>query len=253
MDGDAVQVALIEYAVALEFGKTAQATDFQLPGGAMNPLDPFSGSARKALTGVALVILNSVAAPLTLTDVHTDIAGRQLSYPATQDPQNAGQMMNPHQIPAARPYPLKEKHLQSPGGPPQLLAGLGVYRFEIGSGTDAVVQMALAFSYKAPGGAKAPGPFLGVAFRSIDNTPFFQKEYWTGESAVTADVATKFGDLKSFYKQTIEAGNLSASATGTKPEPVTIFAAFQDHNSMPPAETDFLTLKVWVRDNSWWQ
>ncbi len=258
--GVVAPVALIANPHAHEIAKASQMGDLALADGALNPADLFDPA--DVPGGLAVVILNSLTRPLFLVDSYcyapddlTDYTlGKQASYPATSDRVNAP--TKEHQIPAARAYPRQEAH-QLPQGGPAMMGGLGVYSFtqsifQSDTTYDMIphVQRALSFSAEADGS----GPIVAVAFRTKVHEDW-TKPWVTTHSSVTADLQTNYGDLATFYKQTMGGSECDDDddppttlySVGPGSGGFTIWARFA---TTPPKRVPGYALTVWVRDIS---
>lgn len=257
MSGKAVPAALIADPFAHQVALTSQTGVMAMVDGGMNPLDLFHSFSPSNSYGAALIILNSLSTPLTLVETFDYWAGQQnpmptvqLSYPATEDLfTGGGVLMKEHQIPGARPYPRQSRHPLGQGV--QTIGGLGLYRFK-GNYVNCV-QRAMSFSYHEDGS----GPYIGVAFLTIVQGSGFST-WFSMASAVTADVAGQYGDLKNFYLTTMGNADGNAKPTpnpatkqydvGGPSSPLAIWATTTSLRQPPAYEPNMVPLVMWVRD-----
>jgi hypothetical protein len=204
---------------------------FGMQNNSMNPLDMFDQWAPTTDWGIAVVILNSLAKPLTLVDIWLSSFDQQ-SYPAITNPQTM-QTIKTHQIPAARPYPRPSKH---PKG--AAIGGVGCYRFTGGSGFTR--GGALAFSMAEDGSSS--DPLIGVAFdpnvwclvvTDLNNHDF-------GAGARGSNLENLFGACSAKSSDR----NSEKSTTGNG---VTVWGGYA--TTHPANEPSMHTLVVWVHDD----
>lgn len=289
--GTVIPVALIGELFAGQFAYASQFGDI----GAVNPFDCFDVSEDTLHpqpspdvgndARCAVVILNSLTAPLHLVDSYAGTApvpagaattydsaqfsrtyyesydtGTQANYPAVS---RASQAVRAHEIPGVRTFPNSQQHLLNQV--PQLLLGVGAYTFKPSLQNGLVhvpgayaqhgaphIRRALSFSTSADGS----GPLVAVAFRTKRHIYQETDGQWTWSisthSAVTADLLAQYTDLATFYQATM----LTDDGFDQGPDPqsipshsaggITIGATFAKTTAKRGA--DFKTITVWVRD-----
>lgn len=284
--GNITPVALIGGVFAHGLAHASQMGDYD-DGTIINPFDLFDSADVRQDARYAVVILNSMSTPLRLVDSYAGTApvpaqtghapgqniyksyvtGDQANYPAVSDRGN--QVVRPHEVPGARPFPNSQMHLRPEGGP-KLMGGVGLYTFtpSVQKGAfvlpgspnlgvidgGAHIRRALSFSTSADGS----GPQVAVAFRTKAHLTSVQPygNRWTCasmHSTVTTDLKANYGDLRTFYEQAMltdsgfdEGPDPSGKSSEVSPAGITIWAAFAKTPSQ--RGDDYKVLTVWVRD-----
>ncbi len=284
-------IALIGELFAGQFAFASQSGDM----GAVNPFNCFDTSDDTLHpqpspdvgndARCAVVILNSLTAPLRLVDSYAGTApvpagaataydpahfdrtfyqsyasGAQANYPAVSD--RGSQTVRAHEIPGVRTFPNSQQHLLNKV--PQLLGGVGVYTFtpSLQQGLVNVpgyaqqgaphIRRALSFATSADGS----GPLVAVAFRTKRHIYQGTDGKWawsiSTHSAVTADLLANYTDLPTFYETTMltddgfDQGPDPTSISNAKAGGITIWATFAKTDGRRGG--DFKTITVWVRD-----
>lgn len=121
---------------------------------------------------------------------------KQILYPTGEFD---GQTVN-HEIPAARPYPIKANHLRQDGSP-ALLAGVGHYRFDLVDGDSPTLHTSRVLSFSL---GDDPAPLVGVHIALIlKSRGVFYHHGSFASVAVTADLEREHTDLGTFMKNTL--------------------------------------------------
>lgn len=201
-DGTAVPVGLITDPWAHQFAYASQMGKFDFLDAGNNSLDPriflpfpdgteLTGYPDGAdigweKDGLNVIILNGVARPLKLVEMHAAVNDQgfvtdfQMCYPQGS-PEDMSRI---HEIPAARTYPNSGSHL-TPGGQPAMFAGFGWWRFDttksglsrafsfqLGDDTTQHVGVIVRLDFRSRGALRKP-----AAFGFVGVTADLEKEY----------------------------------------------------------------------------
>jgi len=204
-DGSAVQVGLIPDPFTHQLAYASQMSGFDFADASVDPRaflgDPNSNDADGDY-GLNLILVNSVTRPLKLVDMYQYVrtgngpapeAVDQVCYP-TGCPDGASR---DHEIPAARPYPVRGAHLTA-AGQPAMLAGVGFYRFDPTS-YSAYPARSLSFSL-----GDSASPLVGVHVRlTYVSRGIFRYHASYASVAVTADLEAEYANLVNFGSKTL--------------------------------------------------
>ncbi len=203
MDGTPAPVALLNgwFFTALAKSTMGGLLPGQVPPANLSPLDFFPDPKGGADAGVAVIVLNSLATPLTLIGMYQDdgmvtAKPKQSSYPATIC--TNGITKYPHTIPGIRGYPIPSAHpLPVAGFGPDLMAGVGIYRFHCPTNDISYDGMGFALGFSCN---HEDYPNVGIAFRknreSVQLVP--DPKLWT--DGQTYKGVTAYWDPKDSFK-----------------------------------------------------